>query len=102
MSARCEITDKEWAYAIQWALHGIVDQLSAAKTRAAAIRILKERRLHAGRCGPYTPWVNGVQRGLDVRSRDDSRRSLITWGEVVDYVRQPQQLMLDMQLEVQP
>lgn len=94
------ITDSEWKHAIKWALHGIKDQLSAAQTRDIAIRLLKERRLNSGCCGPDTPWVNGVQRGLDIRSRDRSRQTLITWGEVVDYVRLPQQLMLDLQLEL--
>lgn len=96
------ITDSEWKYAIKWALEKAEDHLPSAKKRAEAIRIIKDRCSHAGCCGPDTPWVNGTQRGLDVRSRDRSRQTLITWGEVADCVGEPQQLTLfELQLEVQ-
>ena len=78
------ITDSEWKYAVTRVIRPLVEEISGAKTREDAISFIRERRLHSGYYGPDTPSISGSWRGLDVRSSDESRRSLITWGELVD------------------
>lgn len=95
------ITDSEWKYAVTRVVRPLTEEIMGAKTRRDAINLIRKRRLHSGYYGPDVPSISGSWRGLDVRSSDDSRRSLITWSELVDYVREPQQLTFFDLLEVQ-
>lgn len=96
-----EITDSEWKYAVTRVVRPLTEEIMGAKTRRDAIDLIKKRRLHSGYYGPDTPSINGTLRGIDVCSNDKSRRSLIPWGELVDYVREPQQLTFFDLLEAQ-